>query len=402
MTDAEGASFDQLLSGGGTLDPALVAEFYEEHADAGEPVFVHFEVRKLLSKRLDKYLADRIPYMSRSALQRLISEGDVEINGRPGKPSTSIKQGDLIRVHVPPPPSREIPAEEIPLDVLYEDEHLIVINKQAGLIVHPARSEKSGTLINAFAWHFQHRSSGQLSPVGEEFARPGVVHRLDRDTTGVLVAAKTEEAHWKLGRQFENREPDKRYIAVVEGVPDPPADVIDLPIGPHPRRDKGYREKRVVRHDEQGKPSVTIYRLLETYRGFSVVELELKTGRTHQIRVHLAHLGHPIVGDDMYGGKILTLADLGTDIELPEALEPRAGLHHERQSLHAALLQIRHPIRGEVMRFEAPLPADLSRLIGILRAVRGPARRIAIEGASLDLDKLVRCVHLESGREPTP
>jgi 23S rRNA pseudouridine1911/1915/1917 synthase len=389
MTDADLESTEQLLSGGGALDPALVAEYYEDSADAGEPLYVYFEVRKLLNKRLDKYLADRIPYMSRTALKRLITGGDVEVNGNAAKAATSIKQGDVIRVHVPPPPSKEIEPEDIPLHVLYEDEHLIAINKQADLIVHPARSERSGTLINALAWHFQHRSSGRLSSVGEEYARPGVVHRLDRDTTGVLVAAKTEEAHWRLGRQFEDREPDKRYLAVVEGVPNPLADVIDLPLGPHPRRDKGYREKRVVRHDDQGKPSVTIYRVLERYRGFSVVELELKTGRTHQIRVHLAHLGHPIVGDDMYGGKILTLADLRPEGDLPAEPELEAGLHHDRQALHAAALRVRHPIHGEDLHFEAPLPADLARLIRILRHARGPARRVEIAGATLDLDKLL-------------
>ncbi|MFG0251560.1 MAG: RluA family pseudouridine synthase [Phycisphaerales bacterium JB038] len=391
MTDPGLEPMDDVLSGGGALDPVLVAEFYEEHAEAGEPLYVHLEVKKLVSKRLDKYLADRIPYMSRTALKRLITEGDVEVNDRPSKPAQSIKQGDRIRIHVPPPPSRDLQPEDIPLEVLYEDEHLIAINKQADLIVHPARSEKSGTLINGLAYHFQHRSSGQLSAVGEEYARPGVVHRLDRNTTGVIVAAKTEEAHWRLGRQFEKREADKRYLALVEGVLSPPADVIDLPLGPHPRRDKGYREKRVVRHDELGKPSVTIYRLLERYRGYSAVELELKTGRTHQIRVHLSHLGHPIVGDDMYGGAALTLSAPEGAAAAPREADvgDAAGEVFGRQALHAALLRLEHPISGRELCFEAPLPDDLARLVRWLRQARPPARRLAIEGASLDLDKLV-------------
>ncbi len=390
MTEPGDEPTDDLLSGGGALDPVLVAEFYEERAEAGEPLYVHFEVKKLVGKRLDKYLADRIPYMSRTALKRLITEGDVEVNGGSSKPAMSIKQGDRIRIHVPPPPSREIQPEDIPLEVLYEDEHLIALNKQANLIVHPARSEKTGTLINGLAYHFQHRSSGQLSAVGEEYARPGVVHRLDRNTTGVIVAAKTEEAHWRLGRQFERREADKRYLAVVQGVPAPRADVIDLPLGPHPRRDKGFREKRVVRHDELGKPSVTIYRLLERYRGYSAVELELKTGRTHQIRVHLAHLGHPIVGDDMYGGAALALAEIEGQPDATTELGLEPGMVFQRQALHAALLRLAHPITGREMCFQAPLPDDLSRLVRWLRRARPPARRIAIEGASLDLDKLVR------------
>ena len=389
VPDGEHKTVGVDLSGGGSLTPDAVARAYDERSEEAEPVIASFSLKKPINKRLDKYLADRIPYMSRSALQRLISTGGVTINGKNAKPSTVVHQGDDIVVHLPPPPSKDIPAEDIPLDVLYEDDHFIVINKQANLIVHPARSEKSGTLINALAFHFQNRSSGRLSTVGEEYARPGVVHRLDRHTTGAMVAAKSEEAHWLLGRQFENRTPDKRYIAVVEGELDPPADIIDLPLGPHPRRDKGYREKYVVRHDDTGKPSVTIYRVLEYYRGYTLVELELKTGRTHQIRVHLSYLNHPLVGDDMYGGKILTPADLDCDPEtLPADLEPDRGMVLDRQALHAAYLSITHPITGQPMTFHAPLPPDMARLVRLLRLCRGPARRLAIQGTKTDLDTL--------------
>jgi 23S rRNA pseudouridine1911/1915/1917 synthase len=199
--------------------------------------------------------------------------------------------------------------------------------------------------------------------VGAEEARPGVVHRLDRHTTGCIVFAKTEETHWKLGRQFEFREVDKRYLAVTHGRVEPDGFVIDKPIGPHPSREKGYREKMVVRHDELGKPSVTIVRVRERYRlsgreagdrEFSLVELELKTGRTHQIRVHLSDEGRPIVGDDMYGGRAFSTG-------------PNDEVVMARQALHAALLAFQHPITGETMSFVAPPPMDMSRLLAALR-----------------------------------
>src|SRR5688500_17102387 len=211
---------------------------------------VTFTLNRDLRKRLDKYLTDRIGFMSRSQLQRVIAEGGVLVNGRTPKASTSLRRGDVVEVEVPPPPPKNIQPEDIPLDVLFEDEHLIVLNKSPDIIVHPARSHLKGTMLSALAWHFSRRSTagGGLSTVGEEFARPGVVHRLDRHTSGVIVFAKTDEAHWKLGHQFEHRRVDKRYLAVVHGRIEPEIDVIDLPLGPHPSREKGYREKYVVRH----------------------------------------------------------------------------------------------------------------------------------------------------------
>jgi 23S rRNA pseudouridine1911/1915/1917 synthase len=241
-------------------------------------------------------------------------------------------------------------------------------------------------MLNALAWHLQHASSvgGELSDVGRDQARPGVVHRLDRDTTGVIVFAKTEEAHWKLGRQFEKRETDKRYLALVAGDLQPLADVIDLPLGPSPSKIKGRREKQVVRHDELGKPAVTIYRVRERFDGYSLVEVELKTGRTHQIRVHLSHRGFPIVGDDMYDGP----RPLGADLGLPET-HPDAAARWDRQLLHAATLAFTHPITTQPMTFAAPIPADFRRLLGILRRNRPGAGRTDIAGATLDLDAVI-------------
>jgi 23S rRNA pseudouridine1911/1915/1917 synthase len=360
----------ELVLPGGKVDPEAIQRAIdrarqsaaegavENEAEGGEEELprVTFTLQRDLNTRLDKYLTSRITFMSRTQLQRLIDSGGVTVNDRPAKPSTKLFRGDRVEVVVPPPPEKGIQPEEIPLEALYEDEHLIVLNKQADIIVHPARSELSGTMINALAWRFQNVSGGALSAVGEEFARPGVVHRLDRNTTGCIVFAKSDEAHWKLGRQFEKRTVDKRYLALVQGRVEPEGQVIDLPLGPHPSREKGYREKYVVRHDDLGKPSVTICRVRERYREggeHSLVELELKTGRTHQIRVHMSFSGWPIVGDDMYGGKPLEIA------------EP--PMRVERQMLHAGLLAFEHPISGEPMVFTAPAPPDFVAAVAELR-----------------------------------
>ena len=347
---------------GGKVDPEAVRRFFDEAGDDERPV-VRLELSRGLDTRLDKYLTSRITFMSRSQLQRLIDDGGAVVDGKVAKASTKLRGGEAIELTLPRPPSGEIEPEAMPLEVLFEDEHLIVLNKHAGVIVHPARSENTGTLIHGLAWHFQHVSGGGLSGVGRDLARPGVVHRLDRDTTGCIVFAKSDEAHWKLGAQFEKRTVDKRYLAVVHGRVPWDARVIELPIGPHPSKAKGAREKQVVRHDELGKPSITICRVRERYRVHrravgdqhaTLVELELKTGRTHQIRVHMSHLGYPLIGDDMYGGRAWVAED-GSEV---------LG----RQALHAGLLAFAHPLTGEGLVFTAPVPADLS---GLLRGLRG-------------------------------
>ena len=368
---------------------------------------VVFELRRDLDKRLDRYLTDRITFLSRTQLQRLIDEGGVLVNGRLPRASTRLHAGDVVEVVVPPPPASNIQPEDIPLDVLFEDEHIIVLNKQPDIIVHPARSHLKGTMLSALAFHLKHRSrlGGDLSKVGEEFARPGVVHRLDRHTSGCIVFAKTDEAHWKLGHQFEHRRVDKRYLAVVQGLVEPDADVIDLPLGPHPSREKGYREKYVVRHDELGKQAVTIYRVRERYRiasggatppGFSLVELELRTGRTHQIRVHLSHHQWPIVGDDMYAGMALGVRARGDEIVAwnaggmgPAVPPPAPDIRPviTRQALHACVLGFTHPVSGEAQRFTAPLRGDMADLVATLRRSSGGGERLDPPGASVDLEQ---------------
>lgn len=370
---------------------------------------VRFVLSKDLHKRLDRYLCDRIDFLSRNQVQKLIDEGSVKVNGKQPKASTELRKNDAVEVVVPLPPSKNIQPEDIPLDVLYEDQHLIVLNKQPDIIVHPARSHIKGTMLSALAHHFRHRSQfgGDLSTVGNEFARPGVVHRLDRHTSGCIVFAKTDEAHWKLGHSFEHRRVEKRYLAVVHGLVEPAQDAIEMPIGPHPSREKGYREKQVVRHDELGKPALTLYRVREWYgvRGgevpnstvpetrtgwtrskpaplppglarlpvtenglYSLVELDLKTGRTHQIRVHLSETGFPIVGDDMYGGK-------------PYAKGGETLIEHP--ALHAALLAFDHPITEKRMEFVAPLRSNIAALVADLRT-KGVTRP-DVPGARVDL-----------------
>jgi len=355
---------------------------------------VEFELTRDLNKRLDRYLTDRISFLSRSQLQRLIETGAVEVNDRTAKASTKLRKGDRVSVLVPPPPSTEIQAENIPIEVLYEDEAMLVLNKQPNIIVHPARSHNSGTLLNALVYYFEHSngSGGGLSAVGKEFARPGVVHRLDRDTSGVMVIAKDESAHWKLGRQFEKRTTNKRYLAIVHGLIEAEADVIDVPLGPSPSKAKGMREKQVVRHDELGKPAVTVYRVRQRFHGsrtsgaFTLVELELKTGRTHQIRVHLSHLGYPIVGDDMYGGCVRVTRG---EIQPDAPKDQRSEVIVERQALHAALLGFTHPTTQQPVEFTAPLPADLREFVRLLRQHAQPGDLLPAPGATIDLAKAV-------------
>jgi 23S rRNA pseudouridine1911/1915/1917 synthase len=375
--DSQGG--DAAIDRGGQVDPDALLKLYEQQTGDDEtPIAVSFTLMRDLNKRLDRYLVDRIPFLSRTSLQRLIKEQAVMVNGRPGKPSTKLRKGDTVAVILPPPPSSEIPAEDIPLDVLFEDDELVIVNKADDIIVHPARGNRTGTMINGLAWHFLHRSGGGLSAVGEEFARPGVVHRLDRHTTGAIAFAKTETAHWRLARQFEQRKVNKRYLAIVHGRMETLADVIDVPLGKHPTA----REKYAVRWDDTGKPSVTIYRVREVYEQFTLVELELKTGRTHQIRVHLSYLGYPIAGDDIYGGRHLIVGDLTGPVGLADR-SPRDPLL-TRQALHATVLGFVHPITDEPLEFQAPLPADLLDVVTLLRRLQLLSTP-SVAGATIDL-----------------
>ncbi len=335
-----------------------------------EAASVTFQLSRDLQKRLDRYLQDRIPFMSRAQLQRLIREEAVTVNGRVAKPATNLRLGDTVSVLIPPPPPSEVPAENIPISILHEDVDIIALNKQAGIITHPARSHKSGTLVNALAWHLRTSATGTLSDIGAEDARPGVIHRLDKDTTGLIIFGKSETGHLRLAKQFAARSTDKRYLAVVHGRVEPVHDLIDAPIGKHPVT----REMQAVRFDEAGKPSQTVYWVREQYQNFALVELELKTGRTHQIRVHLSYLGWPIVGDITYGG-----------IVWPEEGSPIMA----RQALHAVSLRFVHPTRLRRTELVAPPAADFTALVSLLRRTRKPVKSLAPAGCRLDIATLL-------------
>jgi 23S rRNA pseudouridine1911/1915/1917 synthase len=366
-----------------------------------------FKLLKDVKNRLDRYLTRKLPGLSRSRLQRLINEGGVSVNLKQPKSSTILRQGDVIDVIVPPPPIKEVPAEDIPLDVLHEDSQLIVLNKQADLVVHPARSNIRGTLVNALAWYFRHVTANglqALSSIGVDEFRPGIVHRLDKDTTGVIVVAKTDEAHWRMSRQFEARVVQKYYLAIVHGEMEPPGGVIDEPIGPHPR----VKEAFAVRHDDAARNAVTLYRLREIYDGYTLVELELKTGRTHQIRVHLNWLGHPIVGDLIYGGEPFGQSEL---LDPPRAagsrplvsyardkeegqrmwarLDQRTDMILRRPALHAAVIEFLHPTTNQPLRIQAPLAPDMAQAIRLLRQRRPRSGPLPAQGAQVNLDSIM-------------
>ncbi|MCK5564626.1 MAG: RluA family pseudouridine synthase [Planctomycetes bacterium] len=323
----------------------------EGDAEVGEHLRFRVGVN-LKFTRLDKYLCGRFGQFSRTRLQKLIKEQGVNVNGRPAKPSHRLNAKDEIDLVLPPREVRELLGEDIPIEVIYEDDEMMAINKQANMIVHPARGNRSGTLVNGLVYYANHLSAGS-----GEF-RPGIVHRLDKNTTGVMAIAKTDHAHWKLSRQFAERTTQKTYIAIVHGVPELTADRINMPLGVHPR----HREKYAIRID--GKESQTFYKVLEEFRGYSLVELSPRTGRTHQLRVHMLHINHPIVADDMYGGKYVYQWQI-EDAE-PKVEEPLMG----RVALHAWKLNIKHPTTDEPMEFEAPLPPDMQNFLEELRKFR--------------------------------
>jgi 23S rRNA pseudouridine1911/1915/1917 synthase len=296
--------------------------------------------------RLDTYLASQIEGWSRARLQRLIESEDALVNGKVAKPSYKLREEDEIEVDLITPTTTGFSPENIPIDVVYEDETLLVVNKPSGLVVHPAAGTPSGTLANALAYHFQ-----QLPATGTG-VRPGLVHRLDRDTSGLLVVAKTEAALENLSDQFRERTVFKSYVALVHGRVLIGKGRIDQPIA----RDPSNRTRMAVVRG--GRNSLTLYRVRKSFQRFTLLDVELKTGRTHQIRVHLAWLKHPVVADETYG------AGRDNTIQNPSL---RARIRNlKRQFLHAEKLGFTHPATAEFVKFEAPLPADLSELLSDL------------------------------------
>jgi len=329
------------------------------------PIITHIVTEKHISKRLDIFIAHYEPHISRNRIQTLIKSGLALVNGKQEKPGYKVKLGEAISLDLPERKIHDVLPEQIPLSVLYEDPHIIVLNKPAGIVVHPAPGNYTGTLVNALLYHYGSLPSRRpltsvLSPQGRglgegcssgaeegERERAGIVHRLDKDTSGVMVVARTQEALRSLSIQFKDRVVRKRYIALVAGVIKKGSGTIEVGLGRHVKE-----RKKMSAHTHHAREAVTSFIVKERYPKATLVEVELKTGRTHQIRVHLAHIGYPVLGDRVYGGG-------------------KASTYGEtiitRQMLHAETLSFLHPDTGKPMTFTAPLPADMAMIITALR-----------------------------------
>jgi 23S rRNA pseudouridine1911/1915/1917 synthase len=289
-------------------------------------------------QRIDQFLSRLpAPALSRSQAHRLIASGKVRINREIPKPSYKIKFNDRIAVIIPPPPELTVKGENLPLDIVYEDEDIIVVNKPKGMVVHPAPGNYSGTLVNALLFH-----CGHLAALGAPL-RPGIVHRLDKDTSGLMVAAKNDAAYHSLARQFKDRTVGKTYLALVHGVVKNNTGIIEARIGRHPV----HRKKMAVSEAQKGREAFTHYRVIERFKHYSLVEVKIRTGRTHQIRVHMSHIGHPVVGDQTYGKK-------------------NDGLGVRSQLLHAQALKFIHPRTGQPVEYKVAPPGEMKEVLDAL------------------------------------
>ncbi|MFO0794376.1 MAG: RluA family pseudouridine synthase [Candidatus Brocadiaceae bacterium] len=324
--------------------------------EATEVKQVQFDIKKAFDeKRIDRYLASRLPDYSRTFIQKLIKEGAVQVHGRTVKSSYDIQKNDVITVSLPVLEESKVVPEDIPLNIVYEDDYLMLINKPYDMVVHPAGGHPSGTLVNGLAFHCQNLSQAN-GPL-----KAGIVHRLDRDTSGIMLVIKSDAVHSHIAMQFEKRYVKKEYIAVVEGVIAFDSDEINLPIGRH----QIDRLKMAVRHDI-GKEAVSIYEVIERFRGYTLVKIMPKTGRTHQIRVHMRAIGHPVVADATYSKQdTYYLSDLVQKDKVPGEI-PLI----ERQALHAHKIEFFHPIQNKKMEFKVDLPPDIELLVKTLREVR--------------------------------
>lgn len=307
---------------------------------------IRFEVDAALAgSRLDAAVAERVPELSRARARRLIEAGAITVSGKRRKPSYHLGVGELVTGELPEPAPLRVAPEPIPLDVRYEDEHLLVVNKPAGLVVHPAAGHAGGTLVNALLYHCE-----ELSGIGG-VRRPGIVHRLDKGTSGLLLVAKSDRAHLGLAGQLRAHTVLREYLALVRGGPRLERGAIDAPIGRHPRDRKKFSTK-----GRRARQAHTSFEVEERLGDLSLLRVRLATGRTHQIRVHLASAGWPVAGDPVYGGGRSFARELGL----------------KRQALHAAVLGFMHPVRESWLRFEAELPPDLESVLQSLRARAGP------------------------------
>jgi 23S rRNA pseudouridine1911/1915/1917 synthase len=298
--------------------------------------------------RLDSFLASRILEVSRTRIQRAIEDGDILVNERTTKPGYRLRSGDRIEVDLPEPPPVELAPEPIRLNIIYEDDDLVVVDKPAGMVVHPGAGVESGTLANALVYHFN-----TLSDVAGRI-RPGIVHRIDKETSGLLVVAKNDVTHERLSNQFRDREVFKVYAALVYGRMSQTRGEIEARIGRSPHN----RTRMSVLRGGAGRTAHTIFEVARTYNEFTLLKVQIKTGRTHQIRVHLAHIGHPVAGDSTYGG--------GRENSIRDAKIRREAVALGRQFLHSAHLGFKHPRTGEPLEFVSPLPPDLANFLALL------------------------------------
>jgi 23S rRNA pseudouridine1911/1915/1917 synthase len=297
--------------------------------------------------RLDVYLSKRDPTLSRSQARRFIDDGDALVDGKAVRASHRLRPGEKVTLRKQPPVPSEIVPEEIPLDIRYEDDAILVVDKPAGMVVHPAAGNFRGTLVNALQFHCRH-----LSGIGGVM-RPGIVHRLDKGTSGLMVIAKSDEAHRHLSEQFKRRLVSKHYTALVHGNVRQDEGLVDAPVGRHP-----VERKKMSTASRRGKAALTRWKVLERFGAFTLLEAKIETGRTHQIRVHLSALGHPVVGDSVYGGSKRIVESTALRTVLKKL---------SRQALHAGRLSFAHPVTGKEMTFESPLPEDMAEVIDFLR-----------------------------------
>ena len=314
------------------------------------PPITHTVTEKHVGKRLDIFINHYEPHISRSRIQTLIKEGLARVNGNIEKPGYKVKLDESVTLDLPERKIYEVLPEPIPLYVIYEDPHIIVLNKPPDLVVHPAPGNYTGTLVNALLYHYGSLPSSGPGLRGDERERAGIVHRLDKDTSGVMVVARTQEALRSLSAQFKNRIVQKKYIALVSGVIKKGSGTIEVGLGRHVKE----RQKISV-HTHKAREAVTLYKVKERLKNATLVEVEIKTGRTHQIRVHMAHIGHPVLGDRVYGGAKAT--------KLNDSVIPR-------QMLHAESLSLLHPDTGHPMTFTAPPPPDMTGVLERLRMSR--------------------------------
>jgi 23S rRNA pseudouridine1911/1915/1917 synthase len=301
-------------------------------------------------KRLDMFIQHHEAYSSRNRIQTLIKDGLALVNGKTEKSSYKVRAGDTVTLELPERPVREVLPENIPLHVVFEDDHMVVLNKPPGLVVHPAPGNYTGTLVNALLYHYGSLpSSGKVAAegAGSERERAGIVHRLDKDTSGVMVVARTEQALKSLTKQFKDRVVQKKYVALVSGVIKKGSGTIEAAIGRHVKE-----RKKISVHTASPREAVTLFKVKERFKNATLVEVEIKTGRTHQIRVHMAHAGFPVLGDRIYGGA--KVAKIG-NIEIL------------RQMLHAESLSLLHPVTGTPLTFNVPPPPDMTSVMDCLR-----------------------------------